>query len=318
MRAKGSVRKGPLAIELLGHRGARGLAPENTLPGFACALAIGVSGFELDCAITRDGVVVIYHDAVLNPDITRAPDGKWLETTGLAISNLTYAELQRYDVGRIKPGSDYSRRFPTQQPVDGTRIPRLADLFTLMRNAGNDEVRFCLELKVSPLAPGRTAGPEDFARRVIAVVREGGVAQRASILSFDWRTLVATQEEAPEIPTVYLTAQQVWLDNILAGGVASPWTAPLHASRFRGSIPRMIKTAGGTAWASYYEEMTLERLEEARSLGLKIMVWTVNEEADMRRMIEWGVDGIISDYPDRLRKVAGELGIALPRPSHSS
>ncbi len=194
--------KKPISVELLGHRAARGLAPENALPGFAHTLAIGVSGFELDCAITRDGVVVIYHDAVLNPDITRGPGGAWLETTGPAISTLTYAELQRYDIGRIQPGSDYARRFPNQQPMDGIRIPRLADLFALVRKAGNAAVRFYLELKVTPLAPERTIGPEDFARKVIDVVREGGMTQRSSILSFDWRTLAAAQKEAPEMPTV--------------------------------------------------------------------------------------------------------------------
>lgn len=304
-----------MALELLGHRGARGLAPENTLPGFARALAIGVSGFELDCAITRDGVVVIYHDALLNPDITRAADGNWLKAAGPAISTLTYAELHRYDVGRIRPGSDYARRFPDQQPGDGTRVPRLADLFALARKSGNETLRFHLELKVSPLAPERTAAPEDFARKVIGVVRQSGVAQSVSVLSFDWRTLAAAQKEAPDIATVYLTAQQAWQDNIQSGRPASPWTAGLHVSQFQNSIPRMIKAAGGAMWAPYYEELRPDRVEEAHSLGLKVVVWTVNEPPDMRRMIELGVDGIISDYPDRLRQAAGAAELALPRPT---
>ncbi len=301
-----------MALDLIGHRGARGLAPENTLPGFARALAIGVSGFELDCAVTRDGIVVIYHDALLNPDITRGPDGKWLEGVCPTISTLTYAELQRYDVGRIKPGSDYARRFPDQQPVDGTRIPRLADLFALVRKSGNETLRFSLELKVSPLAPERTIGPEDFARAVIGVVREEGMVRRASILSFDWRTLAAARKEAPDIPTVCLTAQQTWQDNVLAGGTSSSWTAPLHVSRFGGSLPRTINAAGGSAWASYYGELTSESVQEAHSLGLKVMAWTVNEETDVRSMMALGVDSIISDYPDRLRRLAGAAGVALP------
>ena len=300
------------SVELLGHRGARGLAPENALAGFAQALKIGVSGFELDCAVTRDGVVVIYHDAVLNPDITRGPDGKWLEETGPAIWTLAHAELQRYDVGRIKPQSDYARRFAGQKPVDGTRIPRLADLFALARKPGNEALRLRLEIKSSPLAPERTANPDDFARKVIEVVRECGMSARVSILSFDWGTLAAAQKTAPEIPLTCLTAQQSWQDNILAHHRASPWTAPLHISSFGGSIPRMVKAAGATDWAPYYEELTREQVEEAHALGLGVVVWTVNEAADLCRMIEWRVNGIISDYPDRLRKVAGEMGVALP------
>ncbi|HZM45191.1 MAG TPA: glycerophosphodiester phosphodiesterase [Burkholderiales bacterium] len=300
-------------MDLIGHRGARGLAPENTLAAFARAIEIGVSGFELDCAITRDGVVVIHHDALMNPDFARGPDGKWLSAAGPAIATLDYTDLLRYDVGRIQPGSGYERRFPVQQPVDGTRIPRLADLFALARNGGYDGLRFWIELKLSPLAPERTVGPDEFARRVIAVVREHGMSDRSALLSFDWRALAAARREAADIPIVCLTAQQSWQDNILAVADSSPWTAPLHVNRFGGSLPRMVHAACGSTWAPYYEELTPALLAEARTLGLKVVVWTVNEPADMRRMIGLGVDGIISDYPDRLRQVAGEAGIALPR-----
>ena len=123
------------ALDIQGHRGARGLAPENTLPAFARALGIGVTTLELDCAITKDGVVVVSHDPAFNPDITRRPDGKWLEKTGPAIWSLTFKELQRYDVGRLNPANAYAKRWPEQQPVDGTRIPRLSDLFALVKKS---------------------------------------------------------------------------------------------------------------------------------------------------------------------------------------
>jgi glycerophosphoryl diester phosphodiesterase len=300
------------SLDLQGHRGARGLMPENTLPAFAHALSLGVTTLELDCAITKDGVVVVSHDSVLNPDITRGPDGEWLEQESPAIRHLTYEELQRYDVGRIKPDSAYAARFPKQQAVDGTRNPRLADVFALSREAGNDSVRFNIETKISPLFPERTTTPEDFARRLIAVVREEGMAQRVTIQSFDWRTLQVVQKEAPEIPTVYLSAQQSSMDNILASQPESPWTAGLHVRNYGGSIPRMVKAAGGAVWSPYYGEVTPANVTEAQSLGLKVVVWTVNSEADMRLMLKLGVDGIISDYPDLLRKVAAEKGVALP------
>ena len=300
------------ALDLQGHRGARGLAPENTLPAFARALAIGVTTLELDCAVTKDGVVVVSHDSTLNPDITRGPDGIWLEGEGAPIRNFTYDELARYDVGRIKPGSAYEKRFARQQPVDGTRMPRLADVFALARKSGNDRVRFNIETKISPLHPERTVSPETFARAFIAGIRREKMEQRVTIQSFDWRTLAVVQKEAPEIATVYLTAQQGFMDNIQAGARDSPWTAGLRINDFCGSIPRMVKAAGGAAWSPYYAETTREQVIEAQSLGLKVVVWTVNEPADMRRMIEWRVDGIISDYPDVLRQVASEMGVSLP------
>lgn len=301
------------ALDLQGHRGARGLAPENTLPAFAKALGIGVSTLELDCAVTKDGVVVVSHDSTLNPDITRGPDGKWLEGEGAPIRNITYDELRRYDVGRIKPGGAYEKRFPHQQPVDGTSMPRLADVFALARKAGNEQVRFNIETKISPLHPERTVSPEVFARAFIAVIRKARMEKRVTIQSFDWRTLAVVQKEAPEITTVYLTAQQGFMNNIQADKPASPWTAGLHVSQFGGSISRMVKAAGGAVWSPHSGELTREQVREAQALGLKVVVWTVNEPADVRRLIEWGVDGIISDYPDRLRQTAGEMGIALPR-----
>jgi glycerophosphoryl diester phosphodiesterase len=303
---------GAQALDLQGHRGARGLRPENTLPAFAHALSLGVTTLELDCAVTRDGVVVVSHDSTLNPEITRGPDGVWHAGEGSPIRQFSYDELQRFDVGRIDPRSAYAKRFPAQQPVDGTRMPPLAAVFALARKAGNDSVRFNIETKISPLHPELTVSPEAFVRAFIAVIRAEKMERRVTIQSFDWRTLKTVQQEAPEIPTVYLTAQQGFMDNIQAGRPASPWTAGLHISQFQNSIPRMVKAAGGAVWSPYYGEVTRENVKEAQSLGLKVVVWTVNEPADMRRMIELGVDGIISDYPDRLRNVAGGMGIALP------
>jgi len=117
------------AFDLQGHRGARGLAPENTLAAFETALAVGLSTLELDLAMTRDDVLVVSHNRRLNPDHTRGPDGKFLETEGPAIRSLTLAELQRYDVGRLKPGTAYAADFPEQRAIDGTRIPALTELF---------------------------------------------------------------------------------------------------------------------------------------------------------------------------------------------
>ncbi len=307
-------------IDIQGHRGARGLLPENTLPAFARALSIGVTTLELDCAITRDGVVVVSHDSTLNPEITRdivdGNEGSWIKRSDLAIAQFTYEALQRFDVGRIDPATAYATRFAQQQPVDGTHMPRLADVFALVRRAGNEAVRFNIETKISPLHPERTVAPDGFARALIDVIQRHQMAHRAVIQSFDWRTLAVVQAEAPEIKTVYLSAQQGFMDNILANQAASPWNAGFHVNQFGGSVPRMVKASVGNTrgaiWSPFWGEITASDVREAQSLGLQVVVWTVNAQADMRAMMALDVDGIISDYPDVLRRVAGEHGYTLP------
>ena len=289
--------------------------PENTLPAFAHALALGITTLELDCAITRDGIVVVSHDARLNPDITRDSAGQWLVQGGPPIWQIPYEELHRYDVGRIRPGSRYAARFPAQRPVDGTRVPRLADLFDLVRRARNDEVRFNIETKLSPEHPKDSADPNTFVRALLAVIRTAGMEQRVTIQSFDWRTLRIVQALAPGIPTVYLSAQQDFMDNIRAHHGPSPWTAGFDVRDYDGSVPRMVRAAGGAVWSPYYGETSRAAVAEAQQVGLKVVVWTVNDDAEFKRMIDLGVDGIISDYPGRLRAAAARAGLPLPRPT---
>ena len=296
------------AFDLQGHRGARGLAPENTLPAFQRALELGVTTLELDIAITRDGVLVISHDPALNPDLTRDASGKFLEQRGPAIHTLTWAQLQAYDVGRLKPGSDYARQFPDQQPLDGTRIPRLADLFELVRRSGDAQVRFAIETKVTPDKPEETLAPEPFARAVVDEIRKAGMAGRSQILSFDWRTLQVVQKIAPEIPTVYLSIQRR-MDNIAAAAPGgSRWTAGFQF-RDHGSVPRMVKAAGGSHWSVFHADLTPELLAEAQALGLKVLVWTVNDVVTMARLVRLGVDGLITDRPDLARTLLEERGV---------
>ena len=301
------------AFDLQGHRGTRGLAPENTLTSFARALAIGVNTLETDIAITRDGVLVLSHDPALNPDITRSADGRFLESRGPVIHHTRFDEIRRFDVGRIKPGTRYAAQFPDQMPVDGARLPTLAELFALVKKSGNSEVRFDLETKLTPGAPGDTLPPKAFARALIAAIREAGLAARCTILSFDWRTLQVVQRDAPEIGTVYLTAQQRWLDNIAAGSEAvSPWTAGFKYSD-HGSVPKMIRAAGGKVWSAHFADLDAAQVAEAHALGLQVLAWTVNEPAQMERMIDIGVDGLITDRADRAREVMQKRGLPLPR-----
>jgi glycerophosphoryl diester phosphodiesterase len=300
------------AFDLQGHRGARGLAPENTLPGFALALSLGVSTLETDIAISRDGVLLISHDPALNPDITRGPDGQFLSSRGPVIWHTDFAELRRYDVGRLKPGTRYAAQFPEQKPHDGARLPRLEELFALVSKSGNAQVRLALETKLTPTAPDEAMAPEPFARALVDAVRQAGMAQRTTILSFDWRTLQVVQKMAPEIGTVYLTIQQRSFDNIGAdkpGG--SPWTAGLqHAEH--GSVPKMIKASGGRIWSCFHGDLDAAKVKEAQGLGLSVLAWTVNDPARMAQLMDLGVDGIVTDRPDLLRAEMQRRGLALP------
>ncbi|MDD9904604.1 MAG: glycerophosphodiester phosphodiesterase [Rhodospirillaceae bacterium] len=303
-----------MAFDLQGHRGARGLMPENTLPAFAKALSLGVSTLELDTGVAADGVVVVSHDRTLNPALTRDRAGAWLPGRGPALNSLSFRELRGYDVGRMKPDSRYARRWSEQIAIDGTKIPSLADVFALARRAGNDLVRFNIETKIDPRKPSESPDPESFARALLNVVWEVNAADRVTIQSFDWRTLQAVQRLAPSVPTVYLTVQQYWLDNIRKGAYGpSPWTAGFDIEDHGGSVPRLVKAAGGAVWSPYHKEVDAVQLREARSLGLKVVVWTVNDSARMETLIDLGVDGIITDYPDRLRTVMARRGMALPR-----
>lgn len=301
-------------VDLQGHRGARGLAPENTLAGFERALAIGVDTLETDIAISRDGVLLISHDPALNPDITRGPDGQFLGARGPVIWRTDFAELQRYDVGRLKPGTRYAALYPEQQPSDGARLPRLDALFALAKKPGNAELRLALEIKIRPDAPDETPAPEPFARALVDAVRAAGLATRTSILSFDWRALQAVQTIAPEMTTVALTIQQRDFDNIGAGRPgASPWTAGI-AFADHGSVPKMVKAAGASVWSSFHGDLDAARVKQAQALGLTVLAWTVNDAARIAEVMDFGVDGIVSDRPDRVRAEMQRRGLRLPAP----
>jgi glycerophosphoryl diester phosphodiesterase len=305
-----------IAFDLQGHRGARGRRPENTLPAFAYALGIGVATLELDLGMTRDGALVVAHDPRLNPDLARTPAGEWVESPGPTLFSLSFAEVARHDVGRLRPGTLYAARFPEQQPVDGARMPRLEDVFDLAERAGNREVRFNVEMKTDPGQPAATATPEAFADAVAAVVTRRKLAPRVTLQSFDWRSLARLRQIAPAIERSHLTIQGPGEDNVRLGTPGpNLWLAGLDPTAHGGSVPKLVAAAAGQVWSPDARTVTPEAVREAHALKLKVLPWTVNEPADMERLIEMGVDGLISDYPDRLRAVMTRRGMALPRPT---
>jgi glycerophosphoryl diester phosphodiesterase len=300
--------------DVQGHRGARGLWPENTLAGFARALAIGVDAVELDCALSRDGVAVVTHDPELNPDLTRDPAGHFLSVTGPPVVSLTCAELQRYDVGRLNPGSAYAARFPSQQAVDGERIPRLAEVLELVRTRGRGRVRVAVEVKTFPDRPPElTASPQAFAVALQRDLETTGMAALVDVMAFDWRVLRAVQRLMPQVATVALTEQQGEWDTVgLRAARPSPWLAGLDPARFGGSVARLVEASGARLWGPDFADLDAQCVAEAHSLGLRVIPWTVNEPSDMERMLAFKVDGMTTDRPDVLRSLLEQRGLPVP------
>jgi glycerophosphoryl diester phosphodiesterase len=308
-----TVPTAPAAFDMQSHRGGRGLWPENTLVSFGNALRMGTTTLEMDAAITADGVVVISHDPALNPAYTRDATGKFLKERGPLIKSLSHAQLQAYDVGRLNPEHKYALDFPSQTPTDGTRIPTLAAVFNLVKAMGADAVQFDIETKIDPSQPDETLAPEPFVDALLAVIRAHGMESRVMVQSFDWRTLELLHRKAPGLRTVYLSIASENMNTLRDGS----WNAGHKLAEHGGSVPRLVRASAGAApgviWSPFHRNLTPELVKEAQAMGLKVIPWTVNQVPDMERLIGWGVDGLISDYPDRLRQAMAARGLPLPK-----
>ncbi|HEY1932997.1 MAG TPA: glycerophosphodiester phosphodiesterase family protein [Acetobacteraceae bacterium] len=276
---------------IVGHRGARGLHPENTLEGFAAALALGVDAVELDVALTADGVVVVAHDPALNPNLTRDARGAWLDGPGPPIRSLRAAELATYDVGRLRPGTAYAALYPDQVPHDGARIPTLAEVLRV-----DPAARFIIELKTFPGEPGRSASGPELAEAVVAVADAAGATARIAVEGFDWSGPRHLHRTRPDVRLSWLTRAETVRDAALW------WGGPTPAD-FGDSVPRAAAAEGGSIWAPDHTDLTAALIQEAHALGLEAIPWTVNDPADIRRLIAWGVDGLVTDRPDVARSV---------------
>jgi len=301
-----------MAFDIEAHRGGRALFPENTLASFANALTMGVDTLELDIGVTRDDAIVVSHERGLNPDLARDASGDYVAPPGIPFVRLRLEAVRKYDVGQIRPGSAYAAQFPEQRAVPGTPIPTLRQVIDLVRKSGDRHVRLNIETKIDPNHPNESPDPQRFVTLLLDLLAAEKFSDRVMVQSFDWRTLLLVQKLAPAIPTVYLSIQKGKAPTVFPDK-ASDWTAGLNPGDYGGSLPRAIKAAGGVIWSPYFGDVNPALVSEAHSLGLQVVIWTVNKPEDIARMIDMGVDGIISDHPDVLRKLAGEKGVALPK-----
>lgn len=273
---------------------------------------MGVNTLELDIGVSLEETIVVSHEQGLNPDLARTADGLYVAPPGIPFARLRLEEIKKYDVGQIRPGSAYSARFPEQRVVPNTPIPTLTEVIALVRKSGDARVHLNIETKIDPSCPKNSPDPQRFVELLLGLLHAENFSDRVMVQSFDWRTLQFVQRLAPTIPTVYLSQQTgiaptVFLDK------ASPWTAGFNPNHHKKSIPRTIKAAGGAIWSPFFGDVDPALISESHDLGLGVVVWTVNSSADMARMIDMGVDGIISDDPILLRRVVGEKGMSLPK-----
>lgn len=245
-----------------GHRGARAMRPENTLPAFEYAISIGADVLELDMAVTKDNVIVISHDPYLHPPVCSGPVPK------ATIHELTLAQVREWDCGKIRnPG------FPKQTPIEGTRMPTLDQVFDL---APNGTVQFNIETKSFPDHPELTPPPDEFARMVLEIVRKHKMEQRVLLQSFDFRTLHAMAKLAPEIRRVAL------------------WEGDNR------SFVTIAKDADAPIVSPYYRLVTPEKVREAHAAGLQVVPWTPDAPREWQYLIDAKVDAIITDDPAAL------------------
>ena len=281
-------------IRIVGHRGARGLFPENSMFGFENILKMGVTLIELDVVFSKDKTPIITHDHTINPSTSRDVDGEFVNEN-IKVSSLTVEQIKNYEIGRLDLDSDYGRRFPEQAQLDGIYMPTLQELFEKMQQPEFEQMRLMVEIKSEPnyLSQDR----ENIASLVIKQIREANLSNKVLLHSFDWLLLSEFKKKDPKITTSFLTKKgyQNESENHNPSQVFMQ-----DAAGYSNSVPEKISALGGSVWCPYFKDITRDRLLSARENNLIVVVWTLNELDDIDAMIELGVDAIVTDYPLRV------------------
>ena len=276
----------PEHIKIYGHRGARGNLPENTLNSFEYLYENNISVSETDILLTKDLVPVINHDFRLNPDFTKDAKGNWLTDNDIKIFELTYEELSKYYIGSINKNSEYGKKFSKQKYLINQKIPKLSELLELSSKISLDNLLINLEIKSTPNESSLTPPPDKMVEIILNEVNKFRIKNKIIYSSFDWRILGEIKRIDPKIPRAYLTFEKK-----------------------DSELPRIIKKHGGVAWHPELKDIKKETVKISHGEEIVVNVWTVNEEDDMLRMIDLGVDGIITDYPVILKELCEKRNI---------
>ena len=291
--------------EIHGHRGARALRPENTLPGLAYALAIGVDALEFDVTRTADGGLILAHDLTVDRQCIASTGPA--DYAGQAWAALTLAQIATLDAGGRRPVAPYEETF---QAVPGTGVPTLDQVCRLITEAGAHDVTLSVELKADP--SWSDAGVRALTESTLGTLAAHGLTGQSRILAFNWRVLRAAEAMDPAVPRVALVEPASWVPG-------SAWLAGLDPAAYGASATTGLAGSAaaardiGAGWLSPWDPLTSEDLiAAAHNYDLGIIVWTVNDTDRMAELIELGADGIVTDRPDLLRRVLADRGVALP------
>lgn len=285
-------------LDLQGHRGARGLKPENTWPGFRAAIDYRMTTLELDTVLTKDGHVIIHHDSETNPTICQMPDGTPIAPTNLY--DLTLAELKALDCGSRK-----NPKFPEQIPVPGTKLITIQEFFDLVAKVEKDRadrspLRFNIETKFPQDAQSKIPKTKvtEHVHALLSAIEKARVVERTTIQSFYLPALRTARQRNPRIETSALFAPTYFQGFVMTLG---------GGNEYRRKILQSTEEFGAGIVSPYFLYVTPEFVQKAHAENKKVVPWTVNEKKEMLRLIECGVDGIITDYPDRLRDLVEDL-----------
>lgn len=312
-------------FDLEAHRGGRDVRPENTLYSYAYAIELGATSIECDMQLTKDGQIVMSHNPILNSDITRDENGNYIENNKYDIRLMTVDELKKFDVGIMDPncGEYYDLHGKTQFTYDA-KIPTLEELMQLIQSYGDKNIVLNIETKSypDPVSAGykNNADPKKFVEVFNNIVKKYDMDDRVVLQSFDWQTLIEMKKLNPNISTSALWQEQPsWGRDSESlrryEKKKSPWLGGLDIKDYQGNPVKAAHAIGADIISSYYTEISKQDVDEAHSLGMKVVPWTVNNEKDMNMLLDMGVDGIISDKPWLLKQVLEKRNIKLHTPT---
>lgn len=312
-------------FDLEAHRGGRNVRPENTLYSYAYAIELGATSIECDMQLTKDGQIVMSHNPILNSDITRDENGNYIENNKYDIRLMTVDELKKFDVGVMDPncGEYYDLHGKTQFTYDA-KIPTLEELMQLIQSYGDKNIVLNIETKSypDPASAGykNNADPKKFVEVFNNIVKKYDMEDRVVLQSFDWQTLIEMKKLNPNISTSALWQEQPsWGRDSESlrryEKKKSPWLGGLDIKDYQGNPVKAAHAIGADIISPYYTEISKQDVDEAHSLGMKVVPWTVNNEKDMNMLLDMGVDGIISDKPWLLKQVLEKRNIKLHTPT---